>query len=174
VTAAASAHQEPAEDEKERLNRKLIELLNELRVALPGVQVLFAFLLILPFTEGFARVTTLQRYVFAATFVSTAITATLFIAPAAFHRLRYRQLETELLDEKRETLVTQHRLLIAGLLALAVSMSGVTLLIFDVLFGTPQAILLSVALMGTFLWFWYGLALSRRDPIVETNTPRKG
>jgi hypothetical protein len=88
------ADQSSPEDEKERLNRKLIELLNELRVALPGVQVLFAFLLILPFTEAFSKITTVQRYVFAASFVSTAVTVALFIAPAAFHRVRYRKLET--------------------------------------------------------------------------------
>lgn len=152
-----------SEDEKERLNRKLIELLNELRVALPGVQVLFAFLLILPFTETFSKITTVQRYVFAFTFVSTAVTAALFIAPAAFHRVRYRKLETELLDEKREALVTQDRLLIAGLLALVVSMNGVTFLIFDVLFGTVQAAVLTAVLMGTFLWLWFGLGLSRRE-----------
>lgn len=78
------------EDEKDRLNRKLVEFLNELRVALPGVQVLFAFLLILPFSQGFAEVTDLQRKVFAGTFLSAAMAVVMFIAPAAYHRLRHR------------------------------------------------------------------------------------
>lgn len=153
---------EASEDEKERLNRKLIELLNELRVALPGVQVLFAFLLILPFSQGFEGITDLQRSVFSGTFLSAALAVVLFIAPAAYHRLRHRQLDREELGEKEEMLITQHRLAVAGLFFLAVAMTGVVLLIFDVLFGTGVAALLALGVLAAFAWFWYGLPLYRR------------
>src|SRR5687768_12827659 len=77
------------EDRHERLNRELIELLNELRVAIPGVQVLFAFLLIVPFSQGFSSATTSQEYVYFATMLCTAVSAALLIAPSS-HRLLWR------------------------------------------------------------------------------------
>jgi hypothetical protein len=79
------------EDEKERRDRQLIELLNKLRVALPGVQVLFAFLLIVPFSQRFSAVTPLQRYAYFATLLCTAVSAVLLIAPSSHHRLLWRQ-----------------------------------------------------------------------------------
>ena len=78
------------EDDKARVDRELIELLNELRVALPGVQVLFAFLLILPFSQGFAKTTTTQRDVYFVTLLCTVTASALLIAPSAYHRLHFR------------------------------------------------------------------------------------
>jgi hypothetical protein len=80
------------DQEKERLNRKLIELLNELRIALPGVQVLFAFLLILPFNSGFAETDDLDRAVYAVSLGCAAVASALLIGPAAYHRHRFRRL----------------------------------------------------------------------------------
>jgi uncharacterized protein DUF6328 len=96
------------EDQKERRDRELIELLNELRVALPGVQVLFAFLLIVPFSQRFSTVTQLQRYVFLATLLCAAVSAVLLIAPSSHHRLLWRE------HAKEETLATANRLTIGG------------------------------------------------------------
>jgi hypothetical protein len=106
------------EDEKERRDRQLIELLNELRVALPGVQVPFAFLLIVPFSQQFSTVTPLQRYTYFATLSCTAVSAVLLIAPSSHHHLLWRQ------HAKEETLVTSNRLTIAGLAFLALAMPG--------------------------------------------------
>src|SRR3954447_17685568 len=83
------------EDRKERINRELIELLNELRVALPGVQVLFAFLLAVPFAQGFTKVTDFQRALFFVVLALTAVSAALLIAPSAWHRLRFRRRDKE-------------------------------------------------------------------------------
>ena len=79
-----------SEDQRERVNRELIELLNELRVALPGVQVLFAFLLAVPFSQGFASTTSFQRALFFGTLSATAVSSALLIAPSAWHRLHFR------------------------------------------------------------------------------------
>ena len=108
------------EDEDERLDRELIELLNELRVALPGVQVMFAFLLTVPFTSRFARVTDLQQDAYLVALVATAIGSVLFIAPTSYHRIRWR-------DRDKEALLrTANRLAIAGtvLLAIAITSAG--------------------------------------------------
>src|SRR5438093_7923415 len=83
------------EGNKQRVNRELIELLNELRVVLPGVQVLFAFLLTVPFSNGFSRMTDVQRNVYFVAFVATTIATILFIAPSTYHRIQFRQGDKE-------------------------------------------------------------------------------
>jgi hypothetical protein len=150
------------EDEKERLNRKLIELLNELRVALPGVQVLFAFLLTLPFSSRFGILTDLQRDVYAAALGFAAVASALLIAPSAYHRHRFARLEEEPIEEKREMLVAQDRMAVGGMFFLAIAMTTAVFVVFDVLFGSVRAGIISVALAAVFGWFWYALPLSRR------------
>src|SRR3954454_14974110 len=86
---------EPGESPKQRHDRELIELLNELRVALPGVQVLFAFLLAVPFAQGWKNVTDFQKQVFFATLCSTAVSTAFLIAPSAYHRFHFRNQEKE-------------------------------------------------------------------------------
>ena len=83
------------EDRNEKLNRELIELLHELRVAIPMVQVLFAFLLVVPFSQGFSSVSTPQRYVYFATMLCTAVSGVLLLAPSSHHRLLWRQDQRE-------------------------------------------------------------------------------
>lgn len=144
------------EDQDDRINRELIELLNELRVALPGVQVLFAFMLVLPFSQGFARVTTVERWVYFGAFISAALGTALLIAPSSYHRLRFRQ------GDKERMLVASNRMAICGMAQVAVAMAGVVGLITDVIFGTPAAAFASGLVGGWFAWFWYGLPLSRR------------
>jgi len=140
----------------EDLDRELIELLNELRVALPGVQVLFAFLLAVPFANGWTRVTELQRDVFFVAFLATAASSILLIAPSSYHRLRWRE------GEKEQMLQTSNRLAIAGTLFLALGMTAVVFLIGDILFEGTWAALTTAILAGGFAWFWYGLPLLRR------------
>jgi hypothetical protein len=146
------------ESEKERVDRELIELLNELRVALPGVQVLFAFLLILPFNQGFQDVTDLQRGVYFGTFICTALATALLIAPTTYHRLRFRQ------KDKERMLFTSNRLAIAGSALLALAITGVVFLITDFLYQIPAAAGVTAAIAGWFVWFWYGLPLTRKTP----------
>ena len=144
------------QNEKERRDRELIELLNELRVALPGVQVLFAFLLAVPFTNGWRRVTGLQKDVFFAAFLCAAVCSVLLIAPSAYHRLMWRQ------GDKERILETANRLTIAGTLFLAAAMTLVVFLITDILFHAWWAALVTALAAGCFVWFWYGLPLTRR------------
>src|SRR3954465_6785496 len=115
------------EDEtpKERANRELIELLNELRVVLPGVAVLLAFLLAVPFANGWTRVTAFQRDVFVVAFLSTAVAVALLTAPSSYHRLRFRQ------GNKDRMVTVGNRLAIAGIAASAVSLEAVVLLVID-------------------------------------------
>ncbi len=140
----------------EDLDRELIELLNELRVALPGVQVLFAFLLAVPFTNGWTHITELQRDVFFVAFLATAAASILLIAPSAYHRLRWRE------RDKEQMLETSNRLAIAGTIFLALGMTAAVFLISDILFKAWWAALTTGLIAGAFAWFWYGLPLSRR------------
>jgi predicted membrane channel-forming protein YqfA (hemolysin III family) len=138
------------------LDRELIELLNELRVVLPGVQVLFAFLLAVPFATGWKRVTDFQRDVFFVAFICTAAATILLIAPSTYHRLRWRE------HDKEHMLETANRLTIAGSVFLALAMISVVLLITDLLFSFWWAIVATALFAVGFGWFWYGLALLRR------------
>jgi len=145
----------PEQRSRDDLNRELIELLNELRVALPGVQVLFAFLLAVPFANGWQRVTDFQRDVFFVAFLCTAAATILLIAPSTYHRLRWRE------HDKEHMLVTANRLTIACTVFLAAAMVSVVLLITDLLFSLGWALLATVVVAAAFAWFWYGLALTR-------------
>ena len=140
---------------KDDLDRELIELLNELRIALPGVQVLFAFLLAVPFANGWTRVTDFQRDVFFVAFLATAAATILLIAPSIYHRLRWRE------HDKEHMLTTANRLTIAGSGFLALAMTAVILLITDLLFSVGWAIVTTAVVGAGFAWFWYGLALVR-------------
>ena len=145
-----------AESKDERLDRELIELLNELRVALPGVQVLFAFLLGVPFTQRFAQVTDLQKDVYFVTFLCAAFATALLIAPSAYHRLEWRQ------GDKEHLLVVSNRLAITGTAFLALSISGTVFVVTDLLFNKTSAAVLAGLTAAFFGWFWYAMPLLRR------------
>jgi Family of unknown function (DUF6328) len=147
---------QPNESKAERIDRELIELLNELRVALPGVQVLFAFLLAVPFSQRFAQATNFQRALFLVTLLSTAVSAALLIAPSAYHRLHFRQ------HNKEQMLLSSNWLAIAGLIFLAVAMVCAIVLITDVLYGPLATICVGAASAALFAWFWAALPLVRR------------
>jgi cation transport ATPase len=144
------------ETTKERLDRELIELLNELRVALPGVQVLFAFLLTIPFSQKFETVTTGERYVYFAAFLLTTLATAMLITPSAYHRLNWRDHNKERLLEISNTLA------IAGLGVLALAMSCVLFVIADLLFGTAAGVILALLGGVTFAAFWYALPLAHK------------
>jgi hypothetical protein len=143
--------------DEQDLNRELIELLNELRVVLPGVQVLFAFLLIVPFTNGWDKVTEIQRWVYFVAFICAAVASAFLIAPSTYHRLRWRE------GDKEHMLVTANRLTIVGAVFLAAGMTATTFLITDVLFGNTWAATVAGVLGGTYTWLWFGLALVRES-----------
>jgi cation transport ATPase len=147
---------ETQETEKERLDRNLMELLGELRVALPGVQVLFAFLLAVPFAQGFTRVTAFQRDVYFFTLCCALAGTVCLIAPTPFHRLTFR------LHQKRALVSIANRLTIAGLALVALAMTGVMLLISDVLFGTATAVVATALAATLFVVLWGVLPLRHR------------
>jgi hypothetical protein len=140
----------------ERLDRNLEELLAGIRVALPGVQVLFAFLLVLPFQQQFDEVTSFQEKVYFGTLLCTALASILLIAPSARHRVQFRR------GDKAYIVFTANRLALAGLAFLGLAMSGAILLISDFLFGAAVAVC-STAAVGVGLgWAWFASPLMRR------------
>ena len=143
------------EDKSERIDRELIELLNELRVALPGVQVLFAFLLTVPFSQGFVQTTDFQRDLLFGVLSATAISAALLIAPSAWHRLRFRQRDKELI------LLMSNRMTIAGLGFLAIAMVGAVMLIANYAFSDTLTVVSGIVAVLVFGGLWYALPLAR-------------
>jgi hypothetical protein len=137
------------EDPKERVDRELIELLNELRVALPGVQVLFAFLLVVPFSQRYDVLTASDRRVYFAAVLGSAAASAFLIAPSAHHRLRFRS------GSKERMLKVANALAVAGMVALAFSMACVVYVISSVLHSsTTAAIVTAVVALGIAgLWF---------------------
>jgi hypothetical protein len=117
--------------------------------------VLFAFLLIVPFSQQFSTVTPLQRYAYFATLLCAAVSAVLLIAPSSHHRLLWRQ------HAKEETLVAANRLTIGGLSFLALAMVGAIFVITDVLFGSVAGAGAAAGIGAAFAWFWYGQPLLR-------------
>jgi amino acid transporter len=151
--AGSESRDRSDEDRAERVNRELIELLNELRVALPGVQVLFAFLLAVPFAQGFTRVTDFQRALFFVVMALTAVSAALLIAPSAWHRLRFRQ------EDKERILRASNKMSIGGLGFLALAMTGALMLIADFIYSPTLTIISGAAALIVFGMLWYVLPL---------------
>jgi hypothetical protein len=160
---------EPDRDETpfERTDRNLAELLNELRVALPGVQVLFAFLLVVPFNAGYTRLTDFERKLYFGVLLCTELASILLIAPSVHHRIEFRKQDKEFL------VVTANRLTIAGLSVLAVAMTGAILLITHVLFGATAAAVTSVIVALGFALLWYAIPLRRLAVVRRHHAERK-
>jgi hypothetical protein len=148
--------QKTGETEQERRARELIELLQELRVVLPGVQVLFAFLLTVPFSARFADVSPLQQTVFFGTLVCTAISAALLTAPTAHHRLLWRQ------QAREHRLRMANRLAITGLVLLVPGMVGAIFVITDILFGSTAAAAATAATATFFTYVWFVIPIRFR------------
>jgi hypothetical protein len=145
-----------SEDREERTARELIELLQELRIVIPGVQILFAFLLTVPFSQGFTKLTTVQQYVFFATLLFTAAATALLIAPSAHHRLLFRQ------GVREQRLRMGNTLTIMGLACLVPAMVGVVYVITDLIFGLTTALIVTVVMALSFLLLWFVLPLPYR------------
>jgi O-antigen/teichoic acid export membrane protein len=147
----------PGETEAQRDDRNVMELLNELRVAGIGVQVLFGFLLSLPFTSRFARLNSAQQDVYLATVMLAAVSIALLVAPVAYHRLLFRQ------HEKGSLVRVTNVLAIAGLVTVGLAVSCAVLLVVSVVApGTPTVVITAIAVVA-FAGLWFALPLSRRD-----------
>lgn len=148
-SSAPSSHGRP-ETELQRWDRNFVELLQELRVAQTGVQILFGFLLTVPFSTRFTRSTsTLQVVVYAATFVACAVAAALLIAPVSRHRQLFRE------GRKAQLVLYGDRLAQAGLLALMVTVTGAVFLVMDVIAGLAAACPIAVAVAVVYYMLWY-------------------
>ena len=160
VTDASSeanpASSERHESELERLDRNTVELLNELRVASTGIQVLFAFLLVVPFNTGFSKLSSFDRYVYFVTLLCIAVAATLLIAPSIHHRLLFRRKQKAYLVRMGTTLA-----IVAGGF-LAVGMTGILVLISDVIFGGVTAGIVGVAAAVFLAGLWFAMPLRQR------------
>jgi hypothetical protein len=152
----------------QRADRNMIELLQELRVAQTGVQILFAFLLTLSFTERFSSIDEVQRWTYVITLLCSVLTAGLFVAPAAVHRVTFRR------GVKAETVQLGHQLFTLGLGALAITLTGSVLLVLDVAVGLSFAIssAVAVSVVLCLLWFVLPIPLLRRahpTPVLTQN-----
>ncbi len=147
---------EDGENHKERLDRELIELLNELRVALPGVQVLLAFMLTLPFAQRFGALSNLQRGTFVVALLTTSCAIVFLMTPTSYHRLRWRH------GDKEQILSTSNRLSIVGIALMGVGLASVVFLIMDInLVSTPTALAVALAITILIAYLWFGLPLIR-------------
>ncbi len=144
------------EGDKERLDRELLELLNELRVALPGVQVLFAFLLTVPFSQRFSSITSLQENVYFVGFLCAASSTAFLIAPTAYHRLQWRG------GDKEKLLELSNAFAIAGMVFLALAITCVVFVITDIIFGGAPTSIVTAISAAVFALLWFVLPLYRR------------
>jgi hypothetical protein len=151
-----------ADNGESKLDRELMELINELRVALPGVQVMFAFLLAVPFSARFDQLSEWQRDVFFVAVLASAFASICLIAPSTHHRIQWRQFDKERLLRRA------NRLAIMGAASLAVAIVASVYLITDMLYGGESAIAASVV-AGVTGWMWFGYPVVRR----ATSTQRR-
>ncbi len=143
----------PSETGDQRRNRQLVELLNELRLALPGVQMLFGFLLAVPFSQRFAHVSPHQRSLYYTAFLASAGASICFIAPTSFHRIVWQH------GEKSALLRVSSALAIAGTVFLAAAITSVILFITSFLYGSSPAALAGAVILAGLVVLWYALPL---------------
>ena len=143
------------ESAAERRDRELIELLNELRVTLPGIQVLLAFMLTIPFSQRFPRLSPFQRETFIVALLTITCATVFLITPTAYHRLRWRR------RDKEHLLVTSNRLAIAGLALLGLGLGEVVFLIMELLVSTALALVLGLSTIALVAGLWFVLPLVR-------------
>ncbi|HWE82311.1 MAG TPA: DUF6328 family protein [Gaiellaceae bacterium] len=150
------------ETEKERTDRQLIELLTELRVALPGSQILFGFLLTVPFATRFGRVDRTERAALFVCLLLTAVGTALLMAPSVYHRLRWGR------GGKGDVIQVAHRFFLAGSACLAAGIVVAVFLVGDVLFGIVAGIVAGCAVAATVALTWYAMPVMRsRMPAVR-------
>jgi Family of unknown function (DUF6328) len=147
------------ETEQERADRNLSDLLQELRVALPGVQVLFAFLLTVPFSQRFKELSDFQEWLYFGVLISVALATVLLVAPTAGHRILFRRQQKEFIITLANTLA------LVGLLLLAVAMTGAIALISDFIFGTTTAVISTIVMAAAVLGFWFFGPIRRKQQL---------
>jgi len=167
ITDVAPADRPRVETQQERADRNLSELLQELRVALPGVQVVFGFLLTVPFTQRFESLTPFQEKLYFGTLLWTALATALFVAPSASHRMLFRK------RDKEYIVLDANRLTIAGLASMAVSMCGAILLVSDLVFDAFVPALTAGGAAATFAWLWFVRPIRRRHRLVDEPEPSR-
>ena len=153
---ASTMGPQPGESPKERVDRELIELLNGLRVMLPGVQVLLAFLLTVPFSSGFEQATPTDTILYYVTVLITVGAVAALTAPAAYHRVRFRR------GDKEQMLRTSNVFAIAGLVLLALAMASAVFFITNVLYGTGTAAAVAAVVLLVLAGCWFVVPLRRR------------
>jgi hypothetical protein len=156
VSTLAPPLSERNETELERIDRHLAELLQEVRVAQTGVQVLFGFLLTVPFTVRFDSLSDGQRALYFGTLIAAGLAAVLLITPTAQHRVLFR------CGDKEHVVRMANRYAIAGLAFVAVAVVGALALVADVIFGSPVAAVVGALAAGLALWCWYVQPVRRR------------
>src|SRR3954469_23469118 len=144
------------ETEKERLDRNLNEMLGGLRVIMPGVQVLFAFLLVVPFNQRFDQITTFERSIYFVTLLTTAIAMALLIAPGAIHRVEFRA------DDKEWIVFTGNLLVVAGFGVLGIAVTSAVLFVTHFAYNNALSIAATVVVGALIFGLWYVLPFSRR------------
>ena len=143
-------------DSGSKLDRELNELLQELRVTLPGVQVLFAFLFTVPFSQRFGQLTTTQRTSYFIAFLTAAASTALLLAPAAYHRIQWRQ------HDKERLLQVSTRMALGGLALLTVAMASAAFVVTDVLYDTTWAAVVAGGVVALLTALWFVLPLLSR------------
>ena len=156
------------ETELERCDRHLSELMQEVRVAQTGVQVLFGFLLTVPFTVRFDELASGQRALYFATLAVAGAAAMLLIAPTAHHRILFR------CGDKENLVRLANRYAIAGLVSVAIAMVGALLFVADVLYGSPLAALAGAAGAAGCAWCWFLQPFRRRRALRRAALARDG
>ncbi|HEX2221514.1 MAG TPA: DUF6328 family protein [Candidatus Limnocylindria bacterium] len=146
---------EPDESPKERVDRELRELLDEVRVILPGVEILFGFLIILPF-EFSEELTGFERLLYLGAFLSVSAGLALLVAPTTYHRLRFRAMD------KERMVFLANRLVLAASIFVALGISLAVYLVVETILGGVTAAAIAAVNAGWFAWFWFGLPLWRR------------
>lgn len=153
------------ETEEARADRNLSDLLQELRVALPGVQVLFAFLLTVPFTNRFDDLSPFEKKLYFGVLIAVALATVLLVAPTIGHRILFRR-------QQKEFIVTiSNNLALVGMALLAVSMCGAIALISHFIFGTATAIVSTIVMAAAFIGFWFTGPIIRRAQLPERRPP---
>lgn len=141
---------------KEELDRELTELLNEVRLGLPGVAVLFAFLLGLPFTSRFDSLSWVQETSYLIAFFATTAAIVLLVAPSVYHRIRWRQHDKDALLRRSNVLA------LGGFACLGVALVACVLLVSELVLPVPLGIVLTVVVGLSVAALWFGLPVSRR------------
>ena len=152
---ASEQAQKRGETEEQRLDRNLDELLQELRIVMPGIQFLFAFLLVVPFQQGWAEVTSFEKVVYYVTLLTTTAASVCLLSPPARHRIRFRD------QDKRWVVEGANRLVLAGMALLAVSITGAILLISHVVYSGLEAVIASVLVAAAIFVTWFLIPLIR-------------